>query len=562
MSQADWQTSGGGKRGKAKKQREQKPKTVAEINDALTKHQAMNAKQFMEHMVSIGVKIPPQQSKGKGKGKGKGKSKGDNQNSLNPIKHPKQDQGSSKPSKGKGKGKAKGDANIGGGDDSSQSFYGSSGLKSRSFISVLGNKSTQATMLDNNDKVQPIQFICHNEQCYLAHWRQRKQCLACGTNRDVGLEPTIYDPDLHNTYTAQRRINTMFAPAAPAAASSAPPPQPPQANAAAAGEFPLDWETTQPAEDQLQDTTMESSVEDQKAAALTATIQEEVEAFKSWHPSCLTRSNVRLCVHEGGQEILRYKHMFNIQELAESELTAEIELARKKLIAMQMEPSAFILEIAHTKQRIVHLEEKRSREDASSHAGGEHHTTGGRLQMVLGQHITAMAKEEEEHAHSMEDLESQIAALQAAMAAQERVHAMKTAANETFRQELQAKVSSYTGPQRLMEQLHHQQATTKMTELTDSAFSQEWLQANGMQSLVTPELMKILVTQAMNVALKAQLIGINITPPGAGQPQTNMPAQPAASSVASGSEQQASAAQGQIPISPQFVAGAFTGANQ
>ena len=113
-----------------------------------------------------------------------------------------------------------------------------------------------------------------------------------------------------------------------------------------------------------------------------------------------------------------------------------------------------------------------------------------------------------------------------------------------------------------MEQLHHQQATTKMTELTDSAFSQEWLQANGMQSLVTPELMKILVTQAMNVALKAQLIGINITPPGAGQPQTNMPAQPAASSVASVSEQQASAAQGQIPISPQFVAGAFTGANQ
>ena len=395
----------------------------------MTLHQVQNSAKLLETLANMGMKVP-QQAKGKGKGKSKSTGKGEN-----PIKHPKQDQGSSKPSKGKGKGKAKADANLGGGDDSSQSFYGSSGLKSRTFISVLGNKSTQATMLDNNDKVQPIQFICHNAQCYLAHWRQRKQCLACGTKRDVGLEPTIYDPDLHNTYTAQRRINTMFAPAAPAAASSAPPPQPPQANAAAAGEFPLDWETTQPGEDQLQDTTMESSVEDQKAAALAATIQ-EVEAFKSWHPSCLTRSNVRLCVHEGGQEILRYKHLFNIQELAESELTAEIELARKKLIAMQMEPSAFILEIAHTKQRIVHLEEKRSREDASSHAGGEHHTTGGRLQMVLGQHITAMAKEEEEHAHSMEDLESQIAALQAAMAAQERVHAMKTAANETFRQEL------------------------------------------------------------------------------------------------------------------------------
>ena len=528
MAQAGWQVSGGGKRGKGKKPWEQKPKTLAELNDALTKHQATNAKQFMEHMANLGVKVP-QQSKGKGKGKGKNDPQGAG-HPNHPNHNTKQEQQSNKLSKGKGKGKGRGKskANLGGGDNASQSFYGASGTKSKVFISTIGNPTLQATMMTNDQKLQPIQFICHNQQCLLAHWKQRKECIACGTARDVGLEPTIYDPDVHNTYVAQRRINTMFAPAVAAATSSASPPQLSQAQTPTAVIFPAHWDQS-PAEEVLdQDTNMESSEEEVKAAALAATMRDEEEAFKAWYPSCLTRSNVRLCLHEGCQEILRYKHLFNIQELAESELTAEIEMARKKLIAMQMEPSAFVLEIAHTKQLIVQLEEKRSREDASSHTGGEYHTTGGRLQMVLGNHITAMAREEEEHHHSMEDIESKVAALQAQMAAQERIHAKRTAANEAFREELQAKYASYTGPQKLMEQLHHHQATKKMDELTDSAFSQDWLQNNGLQSLVTPELMKVLVTQAMNVALQAQHLGINITPPGSGFSSMPGPSQPAA----------------------------------
>ena len=559
MSQAGWQLSGGGKRGKDKKPRVQKPQTLAELNEALTKHQGLNAKKFMEHIANLGVKVP-QQPKGKGKGKGKNDPQGIGQPN-HPPHNAKQDQHSNKLSKGKGKGKGKDKSkvNIGGGDNASQSFYGSSGMKSKVFISTIGNPNLQATMMTNDQKLAPIQFICHNQQCLLAHWAQRKACIACGTARDVGLEPTVYDPDVHNTFVAQRRINAMFPPAAAAASSSASHPQPSQAQTSTEAIFPAHWDQSPAVEVLDQDAPMEEEV---KASALAATMRDEEEVFKTWYPSCLTRSNVRLCLHEGCQEILRYKHLFNIQELAESELTAEIELARKKLIAMQMEPSAFVLEMAHTKQLIAQLEEKRSREDASSHTGGEHHTTGGRLQMVLGNHITAMAREEEEHQHSMEDLESKISALQAQMAAQERIHAKRTAANEAFRDELQAKYASYTGPQKLMEQLHHNQATKKMDEITESAFSLDWLQENGMQSLVSPELIKVLVTQAMNVALKAQHMGINITPPGAGQPHTNMPAQPSASVAAPGSEQQALAAQGQIPIAPQFVAGAFTGANQ
>jgi hypothetical protein len=560
MAQAGWQDSGGGKRGKSKKPRVQKPQTLTELNEALTKHQGANAKQFMEHIANLGVKVP-QQSKGKGKGKGKNDPQGAGQPN-HPIHNAKQGQHSNNlpKGKGKGKGKDKSKVNLAGGDNASQSFYRSSGARSKVFISTKGNPNLQATMMTNDQTLRPIQFICHNQQCHLAHWAQRKECIACGTARDVGLEPTVYDPDVHNTFVAQRRINAMFAPAAAAASSNASRPQPSQAQTSAEATFPADWEPSPAVEVVDLDTPMEEEVQ---ASALAATVRDEEETFKTWFPSCLTRSNVRLCLHEGSQEILRYKHLFNIQELAESELTAEIALLRKKLIAMQMEPTAFVLEMAHTKQLIVQLEEKRSREDASSHTGGEHHTTGGRLQMVLGNHISAMAREEEEHQHTMEDMESKIAALQAQMAAQERIQARKTAANEAFRDELQAKYASYTGPQKLMDQLHHSQATKKMDELADTAFSQEWLQANGMQSLVSPELIKVLVSQAMNVALKAQHMGINITPPGAGQQHANeQAAQPSAPNAASGAQQQAVAAQSQIPFAPQFVPGAFSGENQ
>ena len=346
MAQAGWQVSGGGKRGKGKKPREQKPQTLAELNEALTKHQGLNAKQFMEHIANLGVKVP-QQSKGKGKGKGKNDPQGAGQ-PIHPTHNAKQDQQSNKLSKGKGKckGKGKSKVNLAGGDNASQSFYGSSGARSKVFISTIGNPNLQATMMTNDQKLLPIQFICHNQQCLLAHWAQRKACIACGTARDVGLEPTVYDPDVHNTFVAQRRINAMFAPAAAATSSSASHPQPSQAQTSSEAIFPADWDQSPAVEVLDQDTPMEEEV---KASALAATMRDEEEAFKTWFPSCLTRSNVRLCLHEGCQEILRYKHLFNIQELAESELTAEIELARKKLVAMQMEPSAFVLEIAHTR---------------------------------------------------------------------------------------------------------------------------------------------------------------------------------------------------------------------
>ena len=70
---------------------------------------------------------------------------------------------------------------------------------------------------------------------------------------------------------------------------------------------------------------------------------------------------------------------------------------------MELDPASFVLDIALTKQKIAQLEEKRAKEDVSTHTTGEHHTTGGRLSILLGHHLSNISKEEQEHATAMED---------------------------------------------------------------------------------------------------------------------------------------------------------------
>ena len=202
--------------------------------------------------------------------------------------------------------------------------------------------------------------------------------------------------------------------------------------------------------------------------------------------------------------------------------------------------------------------EKRAKDDSTSnHTTGEHHTTGGRLSILLGHHLSNIAKEEQDHANAVEDYESQIITLKAQLARDEKIFNLKAAANETLRAELQAKVNAYTGPQHLRTKLQSDEATSKIQELTANAFSDEWIQANGLQAVATPEALKVIIAQAMTLAQRAQHLGIRITPPHA---DSNGAAGGAVFTAAP--EQQASTAQGQIPVSPQFVEGAFTGANQ
>ena len=361
MAQDGYQVKGG--RGRKGKNSTTGPKSMDDVKTFLF---SQEGKTYMQALMSIGVKNDPSNGKGKdtnsskGKGKGKGKgAKGDQGKNSNSPTHPSHTASDSK-SKGKGKNRTRSSVS-GGGDRSSQSFYaGSSGLR-KPTITVIGTQGQQALMIDAAGNPAPIQFICHNPECHLCHYKQRKACMACDTPRDVGLEPTVYNPQVHNSYIAQRRITTMMVPKAPGAQSGAKvlagqsgakvqacasTPNAQQSEASnSAGQsgakvpassdkpnlFPQDWGQIDTASE---DSDMDPE-EDPVDVAHAATIQEEKELMKSWHPSCLTKANVRLCLHEGSQEVLLYKHLFDIQDLAESELTREIELYRRPLRALQ-----------------------------------------------------------------------------------------------------------------------------------------------------------------------------------------------------------------------------------
>ena len=84
--------------------------------------------------------------------------------------------------------------------------------------------------------------------------------------------------------------------------------------------------------------------------------------------------------------------------------------------------------------------------------------------------------------------------------------------------------------------------------------------------MVTPEALKVIIAQAMTLAQKAQHMGIRITPPQPGgtgpggqagfgtQVDPTRGLGPGSSAAAAAG----SAANGQIPLAPQFVPGAFS----
>jgi hypothetical protein len=241
--------------------------------------------------------------------------------------------------------------------------------------------------------------------------------------------------------------------------------------------------------------------------------EEDPDDLKGWYPSCLTKAAVRLCIHEGSTEVLKYKRHFDISDLAESELTQQIELERRRLSVMEVDPQSFLQDIAHTRQKIGQLEEKLTRDDGSTQTYGEHHATGGRLQILLGNHLQAMHREDAEHTAAVADMEAQISSLRANISLAERSHARRTAANDALKQELEAKLDSYQGPTYRLQQLRSEEATANIQQLMDKGFTQQWLDQAGVAAVVTPELLKVLVARAMTVAQQAQGQGIRITPP-------------------------------------------------
>jgi hypothetical protein len=487
------------------------------FNGIMKQFQIRNPTKLMEALASVGMRTFPQEHPNAGNEKGKGKNR---KGKSNPDNHPPSPKGAKAKGKGKGE-KGKGvkptsGKNTAAGDSSSQhlSYADSTGL-TRPAITVVGSKTSQAMMYDAKGTLRDIVFICH--QCHMCHYANKSRCMACDTIRDPGLEPTVYDPKLHKACTVQK--SKVPAASASTHPSSSPdqepnPAQVPKQDGPAAALFPQDWnEGDALSEEEL--ITEDATMDEPKAPEAPENAQglADQEALASWAPACLTKAAIRLCQREGCQEVLKYKHLFGVGELAESELTQEIDLQRRRLASMQLSPCDWVQDIALAQQRIAQLEEKRAKEDASVQGSGEQSTSVGRLQIVLGNHLQNIAKEEHEHLGLVADFESKISTLQAEMAQAERHHSLKTSANETLRAELQSRVNAMNGPQHLLHTIQAEQATEKVQHLTDSAFSPEWLSQQGLSNIATAEVLKVLVAQAMTVARQAQTMGIQITPP-------------------------------------------------
>ena len=181
-------------------------------------------------------------------------------------------------------------------------------------------------MLDHECVPQQIQFICHDPLCFLAHQKKRKHCVACNALRVVEKEPTIYDPIIHRAFIVKAPpLSTPLGAAAKAKAASPGPP-------ASAETDPLDI-------DAEAEPFLEVAIDDD---AMGEGHDGEADSLGDWHPACLTKAAVRLCIQEEVNEAIQYKRLFDLKDMAESELTQRLQLEKRKLTVMEMDTTGFM----------------------------------------------------------------------------------------------------------------------------------------------------------------------------------------------------------------------------
>ena len=79
----------------------------------------------------------------------------------------------------------------------------------------------------------------------------------------------------------------------------------------------------------------------------------DADGLGDWHPACLTKAAVRLCIQEEVTEVLQYRRFFDLKAKADSEVVQHLQLEKRKLEVMESDPTSFVQEISHSKQRIA-----------------------------------------------------------------------------------------------------------------------------------------------------------------------------------------------------------------
>jgi hypothetical protein len=305
--------------------------TPKQLKAIETQLQVKSRSRLVRTLDAVGVSFKGT-AKGKGKGKGKDKTDPSTQKGKGP-------QGKPEGSKGKGKEKGGKSGKERTGKSSGGSSSTPSAAQQKPTIYMKGTNDEVATMLDRKMQERPIQFICH--ACFLAHYQQRKECVACRAGRDLAKEPVYFDPDLH-TAKVVKQLATASLPRAPAKEDRSGAAQPLAAGQAdAAAPLQEAGPATPLAEDSMD---------------IDAEAKEEEPDLGQWHPACLSKASMKLCIQEGCTEVLKYKKHFDIKDVAESELVQQLELLRRRLSIYEIDPTSFAQDMVHTKQRIGQLE--------------------------------------------------------------------------------------------------------------------------------------------------------------------------------------------------------------
>ena len=292
-------------------------------------------------------------------------------------------------------------------------------------------------MRDTHGNDKEILWICHVPECNLAHFAWRKKCVCCSAARDLAKEPKTFDPAKHLAKALKRSGDAT--PQPPMASTPKAKAQPPRRKVQI-GPAPKEQEAAVP-EVAVQSSELPASKPGQcPDTAMSDGEGEEEQSLESevddYVPPILDARNVRMLLEENMEIAIQYKEHFHVQNQASSELEAQVALLEKKLSSMQItnEGGLWSAEIKTTEATLETMRAKlgTSAQSVVSEGTGDSPNVA-RITLMLDKHVTLMAKRESDHEKNVEDLESQIASLQAELAQAQKANLRKAAKDEALK---------------------------------------------------------------------------------------------------------------------------------
>jgi hypothetical protein len=215
-------------------------------------------------------------------------------------------------------------------------------------------------------------------------------------------------------------------------------------------------------------------------------------------PGCLNQQAVKLLLSQGMEVGMKFRAHFKVSASSSGDLQSELEATQAKLDGLvALDAGMFAKEISVLKGEIASLQSKLEalEQDGASSvvAPGAESDAVGKLNLLLSRHLNRIAKEEEEHCAEQDDLENQIAVLQAKLAVGLRRKQAMDVANEELKTALEAKVAGHASNDGKFVALDLAAAKQQVEMAINKSLSPDWLKQRGMAGLPKEGLQAIIL---------------------------------------------------------------------